>query len=113
LEELKFDCMHEISKSIMGEDIFIGWLHLIAKVKMMTLSFTFLKLMVDVSYFSIFTPLSSYFLGLNALLTPQVSQLCDFGPPNFNCAILVPHFYPLLHLEVPHFDFDLFLNKKY
>jgi hypothetical protein len=51
--------------------------------------------------------------GLNALLTPQVSQLCDFGPPNFNCAILVPHFYPLLHLEVPHFDFDLFLNKKY
>jgi hypothetical protein len=42
------------------------------------LSSYFLGLNADVSYFSIFTPLSSYFLGLNALLTPQVSQLCDF-----------------------------------
>jgi hypothetical protein len=49
LEELEFDCMHEMHESTMGEDILIGWLHLIAKVKMMTLSFTFLKLVVNVS----------------------------------------------------------------
>jgi hypothetical protein len=49
LEELEFDCSHEMHESTMGEDILIGWLHLIAKVKMMTLSFTFLKLVVNVS----------------------------------------------------------------
>ncbi|GAU11051.1 hypothetical protein TSUD_113440 [Trifolium subterraneum] len=31
----------------MGEDILIGWLHLIAKVKIMTLSFSFLELLVN------------------------------------------------------------------
>ncbi|WJX81046.1 hypothetical protein P8452_63976 [Trifolium repens] len=42
LEELKFECLH---RSTMGEDILLGWLHLIAKVNTMTLSLTLLHLM--------------------------------------------------------------------
>ncbi|CAJ2661099.1 unnamed protein product [Trifolium pratense] len=44
LEELNFDC----SYGSMGEDILISWLHLIAKVNIMTLSYKFLKLMVNI-----------------------------------------------------------------
>ncbi|WJX74771.1 hypothetical protein P8452_58387 [Trifolium repens] len=78
LEELKFDCMHEISKSIMGEDIFIGWLHLIAKVKMMTLSFTFLKLMVDAlkNNGSMRTQLPN-FVKLKSLKVVSYPWICD------------------------------------
>ncbi|XP_045806910.1 F-box protein At1g60400-like [Trifolium pratense] len=46
LEELKFECTH--GPPTMGDDNLIGWLHLIAKVKIMTLSFTFLTLLVNV-----------------------------------------------------------------
>jgi hypothetical protein len=58
LEELKFECMHG---STMGEHILIDWLHLIAKVNIMTLNFEFLQLIVNVSYFSIFSPLHIFY----------------------------------------------------
>jgi hypothetical protein len=58
LEELKFECLH---RSTMGEDILLGWLHLIAKVNTMTLSLTLLHLMFCVSYFSIFSPLHIFY----------------------------------------------------
>ncbi|WJX75454.1 hypothetical protein P8452_58986 [Trifolium repens] len=45
LEELKFECMHG---STMGEDILIDWLHLIAKVNIITLNFQFLRLILNV-----------------------------------------------------------------
>ncbi|XP_045802999.1 F-box/LRR-repeat protein At3g26922-like [Trifolium pratense] len=44
-EELKFDCL---DGDTMGEDIFISWLHLLAKIKIITLSFKILKLMVNI-----------------------------------------------------------------
>ncbi|WJX69784.1 hypothetical protein P8452_53969 [Trifolium repens] len=44
LEELKFDCRFG---DTMGEDILISWLYLLAKVKIMTLNFNILELMVN------------------------------------------------------------------
>ncbi|WJX74470.1 hypothetical protein P8452_58119 [Trifolium repens] len=62
----------------MGEDIFIGWLHLIAKVKMMTLSFTFLKLMVDAlkNNGSMRTQLPN-FVKLKSLKVVSYPWICD------------------------------------
>jgi hypothetical protein len=58
LEELKFDCRFG---DTMGEDILISWLYLLAKVKIMTLSTLILESMVNVSYFSIFSPLHIFY----------------------------------------------------
>ncbi|WJX74834.1 hypothetical protein P8452_58443 [Trifolium repens] len=78
LEELEFDCMHEMHESTMGEDILIGWLHLIAKVKMMTLSFTFLKLVVNILKNNglLRTQLPS-FVKLKSLKVVSYSWICD------------------------------------
>jgi hypothetical protein len=60
LEELKFDCWCG-KLSTMRENIMISWLRLLAKVKIMTLSTLILESMVNVSYFSIFSPLHIFY----------------------------------------------------
>jgi hypothetical protein len=70
LEELKFDCRFG---DTMGEDILISWLYLLAKVKIMTLNFNILELMVNVSYFSLVSFL--LFIFFRVLLTSAPGAL--------------------------------------
>jgi hypothetical protein len=59
LEELNFDYCPVFN--LMREDILISWLHLLAKVKIMTLNFHILDRIVNVSYFSILSPLHIFY----------------------------------------------------
>ncbi|CAJ2661100.1 unnamed protein product [Trifolium pratense] len=73
LEELKFDCMYG---STMGEDILISWLHLIAKVNIMTLSYKILKLMILKNNSSMRAQLPS-FVKLKSLKVEAYPWKCD------------------------------------
>jgi hypothetical protein len=66
LEELKFVCKYG-NTDTMAEDILISWLHLFAKVNIITISFKILEWMVNVSYFSISSPLHIYLNLYNSL----------------------------------------------
>jgi hypothetical protein len=59
LEELNFDYCPVFN--LMREDMLISWLHLLAKVKIMTLNFHILDRIVNVSYFSILSPLHIFY----------------------------------------------------